>query len=105
MNVPDRWVVVKLTGPDTVLYKILAGWYGGYTGSDEWKMSSKIVDIVNNRDDSHSFSGESGSEYICYHKAYGTSGYTQSVFNRLKEGVDENYNIEILPIEQAYDFL
>ncbi len=29
---PDRWVVLKITNGEKVIYKVMGGWYGGYLG-------------------------------------------------------------------------
>ena len=71
---PDRWVVVKIVTATGRLYKVFASWYGGYTGSDSWKMNSGITraTLVG---DSWEFDGSSGSVYTCHKDAYGTNGY------------------------------
>jgi hypothetical protein len=71
---PDRWVVVKIVTATERLYKVFASWYGGYTGSDSWKMNSGITraTLVG---DSWEFDGSSGSVYTCHKDAYGTNGY------------------------------
>ncbi len=72
---PDNWVVLKITDikksgntgygrTEEVLYKVLAGWSGGYLGSDSWRMNSGIVDVEETMD-SFIFIGHSGSRYIC----------------------------------------
>ena len=33
---PDNWVVLKIDTKDYVIYKILAGWGGGYTQGESW---------------------------------------------------------------------
>ena len=72
---PDNWVVLKITDikksgntgygrTEEVLYKVLAGWSGGYLGSDSWRLNSGIVDVEETVD-SFIFIGNSGSRYIC----------------------------------------
>ena len=77
----DRWVMIKTNFNGAQYYKILASWYGGYTGSDSWKLSSGTVtasfDKVSN---SYHFPQVSKSEYVCHKNTYGTSMYTHSVF-------------------------
>jgi len=84
---PDAWVVVKLSGdavPDGVLYKILAGWKGGYTSGDSWKLNSGITKI---EETEHVFNvyGYSGSIYSCYKDGERMMMITQ--------GIDENVKI------------
>jgi hypothetical protein len=72
---PDNWVVIKITQQvksgntgygrtKKVFYKVLAGWSGGYLGSDSWRLNSGIVDVEETVD-SFIFIGHSGSRYIC----------------------------------------
>ena len=72
---PDNWVVIKFTQQvksgntgygrtEKVFYKVLAGWSGGYLGSDSWRLNSGIVDVEETID-SLIFIGHSGSRYIC----------------------------------------
>ena len=72
---PDNWVVIKFTQQvksgntgygrtEKVFYKVLAGWSGGYLGSDSWRLNSGIVDVEETID-SFIFIGHSGSRYIC----------------------------------------
>ena len=36
---PDAWVVVEINSEEFgMIKKIFAGWYGGYCGSDSWKL-------------------------------------------------------------------
>jgi CRISPR/Cas system type I-B associated protein Csh2 (Cas7 group RAMP superfamily) len=44
---PDSWVPVLIESEEHgKIYKILCSWYGGYTGSDYWKLSSGIESIT-----------------------------------------------------------
>ena len=42
---PDLWVILEFKEKDSeeVNRKVLASWYGGYAGSDSWKLSSGIT--------------------------------------------------------------
>lgn len=96
---PDKWVVIKITAPDYILYKVFASFYGGYLGSDSWKLNSgiKSVDIYDGYID---FIGYSGSIYRCAvgHNCYGTSVYSQGVLKNMMEYAEKhNVEIEILP--------
>ena len=61
---PDKWLGVKITGrpSEKPVYKIFACWYGGYLGSDSWKLNSGITSICENTD-YYFFEGSSGSTY------------------------------------------
>jgi|APGre2960657404_1045060.scaffolds.fasta_scaffold44871_2 hypothetical protein len=78
---PDRWVMVKTNFNGAQYYKILASWYGGYMGSDSWKLSSgTLCTQFDKKTNQYHFPQVSKSEYVCYKNTYGTSGYTQGVF-------------------------
>lgn len=79
---PDVWVIVKLAGSkvqDSPYYRVLAGWYGGFAGSDSWKMNSGITKIVDCGTHYEIF-GHSGSVYLCNKSVERFSGYTRSIF-------------------------
>ena len=101
--IPDRWVVVKISS-DTVdpIYKVFACWFGGYAGSDSWKLNSGITKATT-EGFVYSFEGSSGSVYECHKHTYGTNMYGMSVLqtmidNAAKRGV----TIEILPEETNF---
>jgi len=67
---PDNWVVLEIMNDTkTPLYKVLAGWSGGYLDGDNWKLNSGIVK-VRELADSWVFVGYSGSEYVCDKEQY-----------------------------------
>lgn len=73
-HTPARWVVVEFQELEKEpIQKVLAGWYGGYCGSDSWKLSSGITEIME-YSDYFEFHNISGSVYQCYKRAYGMSG-------------------------------
>ena len=60
---PDKWVVVKISGykdHPKPLYKVFACWYGGWAGSDSWKLNSGITKVTL-EGYVYSFEGASGS--------------------------------------------
>jgi len=78
-NIPDKWVMLKLSYPKTgITYKVLASWYGGYAGSDSWKLSSGTKAMIVH-DDHLEFPQHSGSTYCGSIHNYGMSYYTESV--------------------------
>lgn len=83
---PDRWVKVELSINGNKQYRVFAGWYGGYTSGDSWKLSSPIVTESVDKD-SFIFDNESGSKYICHKNCYGTSGYMSIVFESLTKSL------------------
>ena len=95
---PDKWVVIKIEGKDVPLtYKVFACWYGGYDGSDSWKLNSGIK-YVTEDDTSFIFVGYSGSTYKCYKGYYGVHNYGLGILNDIIERSEHNgVKVEILP--------
>ena len=102
---PDNWVVLKLTQQiksgntgygrkEQVLYKVLAGWSGGYLDGDSWRMNSGIVD-VEETDDSYIFIGDSGSRYVCNKTQNRLRMNTSGIYNQLKEQLGDQ--VELMP--------
>ena len=101
---PDKWVVVEIASTTEKTFRVLASWYGGYCGSDSWKLSSGIV-RVDEFDDHWDFHNYSGSIYTCYKTIYGTSGFTQSVYATLKGQSDELTTINMLDKDTLFNEL
>lgn len=68
---PDNWVIVKITNEEEPLYKILAGWSGGYLYGDSWKLNSGITEVALDGENEILFHGYSGSVYRCRRNAEG----------------------------------
>ena len=95
---PDRWVVVRITDADSPpIHKVFACWFGGYAGSDSWKLNSGITRAY---EDGHCFmfDGSSGSTYACHKASYGTNMYGHGVLQNMIAKAEKNGIImEILP--------
>lgn len=80
---PDNWVLIFLNGDDPH-YRVLAGWSGGYTQGDSWRMNSGIVKV---EDYEHSFRfyGSSGSCYHCGKESYGLKMNNAYIWNQLQK--------------------
>ena len=77
---PDRWVLVEITSKEhATIQKILAGWYGGFAGSDSWKLSSGNVNFIDKGEYYESLQ-ESGSTYKLYKASEGFTGLTAGMF-------------------------
>lgn len=96
--VPDRWTLVKITTVDgEVIYKVFASWYGGYLGSDSWKLNSGVVRVTK-EENSYLFYGSSGSIYECHKGLYGISGYGSGVLaGMIDQAQQKGSSIEVLP--------
>ncbi len=92
---PDRWIIIKITHNGKSHERVFAGWYGGYCGSDSWKMNSGIVS-TELKDDVYSFKGDSGSVYHCHKGCYGMSNYMRSVLANFMDQNTETTYIEVV---------
>ena len=89
MYTPDRWVILTLRHPEYAPFsRVFAGWYGGYTGSDSWKMNSGIAEVQDNVG-YIDFFGASGSIYRCYKTSHGMSGYMRAVLDNFQKQMAE----------------
>lgn len=104
--IPDKWVVVKISGfkdrQEKPIYKVFACWYGGWAGSDSWKLNSGITKATL-EGYVYSFEGSSGSVYECHKDCYGTNMYGGGVLdNMIKNSKEHGVTIEILPKETNF---
>ena len=97
---PDRWQVVLLSGKDTSIKKVFAGWYGGYASGDSWQLSSGIIG-TKEFEDRYEFLNYSGSLYTCYKTNQGMSSYMSNImrgwYEQAKE--DSSVNIRLVDLE------
>jgi hypothetical protein len=98
--IPDKWVVVKITAKHTSpIHKVFACWYGGWAGSDSWKLNSGITRAYE-EGQCFMFDGSSGSTYACHKASYGTNMYGDGVLsNMITNAASAGIIIEILPEE------
>ena len=101
--VPDVWVVLEFTAPqlEKPLQKLFAGWYGGFTGSNSWKLNSGVT-AVRRDGDWWEFDGHSGSTYRCHKNNYHMSGLMQGIYSSWIKQADEqgDVTIRILDIDE-----
>jgi len=81
---PDTWVVIEIAMDNTTVQRILSSWYGGWAGSDSWRLSSGITE-VEELEDSYIIRNESGSVYTCFKGRYGMSAYAMSILEDFKK--------------------
>ena len=95
---PDNWVVLKIKEGklDSGFYKVLAGWSGGYTTGDSWRMNSGIT-RVEDHETYYSFYGYSGSVYKVWKDRYGLRMNNAGVYNQLKENEAFEGQITLMP--------
>ena len=100
---PDTWVMLKITTQTYTVYKILAGWTGGFTSGDSWKLNSGCIK-VEKTGDTLVFTGASGSTYCVYPNAYRLSLTTSAILRTFQESV-QNTGIEIEMLPENTDWL
>jgi hypothetical protein len=95
---PDKWMIVKITNSKNEShYRVFACWYGGYLGSDSWKLNSGITKVTED-EKYYYFEGSSGSTYICNKDTYGASSYGYGVLsNMIEKSVAEGILMAVLP--------
>lgn len=98
---PDRWVILEINNGKETLKKVFAGWYGGFADGDSWKLNSGNV-AERKLDDRWEFDGHSGSTYICYNRAYGTSSYMHSILEDWVNQLPQGMSIKILSQYDSY---
>ena len=87
---PDLWVIVEINSPEHgKIRKVLGSWYGGFAGSDEWRMNSGIEEVVD-QGEYYDVIGYSGSIYKCYKNRVGWSSYANRVYNNMKTELEKN---------------
>lgn len=95
---PDSWIIIKLTHPNTgkIHFHVLGGWDGGYLKGSSWRLNSGITNVKKNKlKRTYTFSGHTGSEYICHKKGYGMRMSMQEGLLTVQKLYGEE-NIEIL---------
>lgn len=100
---PDKWLVIKLNYETGSHYRVFGSWYGGWAGSDSWRMNSGITSVTQD-DQAYYFKGTSGSVYTCHKNCYGASGYGTRV---LEDMIDQQHKLgtDIDILADSTDFL
>lgn len=101
---PDRWVMLKIISEGQTTYKILAGWSGGYTQGQSWKLNSGCTEVKEDGD-YLMFSGYSGSVYRCHKDSYGMNMISSQIYNSLSEDVQRSDGVSIEVMPEETDFM
>ena len=101
---PDVWVVLEFDAPqlETPIRKVFAGWYGGFAGSNSWKLNSGITK-VRKVDGWFEFDGYSGSIYRGKPGNYHMSSLMHGVYANWLKQADErgDVTIKILSLDEV----
>jgi hypothetical protein len=98
---PDCWKLVKIVSPKHgTIYKVLAGWYGGFARGDSWKLSSGTED-VQVQDDLIRLPQYSGSVYLLHEGCEHMSSLMHGVYNSFVEDIEGTENsIELITLDE-----
>ena len=104
---PDLWVLLRLTNAKTSedVYKILAGWHGGWC-SEEWKLSSGVVpsQVIENGNQYESRQ-VSGTNYVLHKSGEGLNGIMRDAlrgWQKMAES-DPDITIEVVSGEATFN--
>ena len=97
---PDAWVMLKITTSKYSVYKVLAGWYGGFANGDRWKLNSGCTSVEKDGE-FLVFSGWSGSTYRVHPNTYRLTGLTTQVLSNFQKEIEgtADASIEVMPEE------
>lgn len=101
---PDRWALlyVKYPNEQEEVVRVYSGNYGGFGGSNTWKLSSE-VEVTEVDGDLMKFTTASGSVYTCHKNCYGMSGYMAGVYESIyKDGTDRGIAIRLVTYEELF---
>ena len=101
---PDVWVVLEFDAPELEIptRKVFAGWYGGFAGSNSWKLNSGIT-VTRKVEDWIEFGGYSGRTYRCHNNNYHLRGLLHGILpNWLRQADERGDNkIRVLTFDEV----
>lgn len=102
---PDRWVMLKATSKSYgSFYRVLGSWYGGFAGSNSWKLSSGTVDAIYDEEyKTFHFPQESGSTYVGSWSNYGMSNLAAGVLRTWQETLKSTGAGSMELLEENFD--
>jgi len=83
-TIPDHWVILQITTSQETFYKVLAGWSGGFTTGDSWKLNSGVASVEED-ENFYFFHGSSGSVYKCSKVSEELRGMPSMIYGQLKD--------------------
>jgi hypothetical protein len=106
---PDSWVPLLFeTEKHGKIYKILAGWYGGFDGSDSWKISSGIESILVEEIGEHrriTMPQSSGSTYVVGEHTHMSSlmAHVLSGLTHQAEQPENGFSIKVIELDELLE--
>ena len=86
---PDKWKIVKFKNNGKYVYKVLAGWSGGYLDADSWRLSSGL-ERIEEEGDHYLMYNYSGSIYKCHKNSEGFTLLSDCIYNNWIDKVDKS---------------
>lgn len=96
IETPDCWKFVKVVPDDPTIPphdRVLCSWYGGYLGSDYWKLSSGNLEVI----DCGKYlevPQQSGTLYRLYKNCERMSGMMMNIYTKTNQ-VAVDYKLEV----------
>lgn len=97
---PDCWKIVEIdTSEHGKIYKVLGSWYGGFAGSNHWKLSSGIEDVKLD-DGTYVLPQASGSVYFCHEGCERISGLIGMMYASIVEKLEGIATVRMLDMKE-----
>jgi len=96
---PDNWVLIDIITPEETIRKVFAGWAGGWTEGDSWKLSSGTEKVVEVNEHITDYIQYSGSIYSCHKFNNRMSMYMKNILASWMESIPEGYSIKVVDNE------
>lgn len=99
-----QFISISSDKDDDKIIKLFAVWYGGYIGSDAWKLNSGVTKIQQDAvfDNLYIVSGYSGSQYVVNKDSMKLSSYGETVLRGIIEkAAAQRINVQRISLEEA----
>lgn len=102
---PNLAVIIESLLDGVVRHHVLAGWYGSYLGSESWRLSTPIMEVISNDDDVVLCTTSSGSTYILNRSKLGLTSMTNTILAGLVEIDESNVKVIVDTPEDVDDWI
>jgi hypothetical protein len=101
---PDAWVILEINSArHGVIHKVLAGWYGGFTGANSWKISSGIEGLSEDKNGAYVMPQFSGSTYVCHQGVERMSSLMADIYSNfaaLAAKPENGFSVKVISIDE-----
>lgn len=109
---PDSWHIIEIKGLEKeTFYKVLASWYGGFAGSNSWKLSSGVESCTSETNENgsivYTLPQSSGSTYVLHDGAEHMSGLMGGMLHGFQKQVAEmeGTSLKVVTIQEMIEAL